>query len=105
MVRVSEILKKYFAPEAADSIYLEVVRVLQYRRAAQSIGEYIAEYELLRCREAPKVNLREDLPEPLAPPCACRSRRRRADRKSSAPARILKIPRLSDVASTIRRLL
>ena len=44
--RFLEILRKYFALEAANSIRQGVVRFRQFRRTDQTIDEYIAENDL-----------------------------------------------------------
>ena len=43
VARISEVLRNYFAPEVADAIYRQVTRLLQFRRAEQSVGEFTVE--------------------------------------------------------------
>ena len=45
VARILEILRSYFAPEAADAIYQQAIRFTQYRRADQSIDEFVAEFD------------------------------------------------------------
>ena len=52
-----EILRKYFAPEAADAICHQVMRFMQFRRAGQSIHECIVEFDLLRREAESKVEV------------------------------------------------
>ena len=46
--RIMGMLRSYSAPDAADAFCRQVMRFPHYRRADQSIGEYIAELDLLR---------------------------------------------------------
>ena len=42
------LLRNYFAPAAADSVYQEVIRCSQFKRACQTTFEYLARFGLLR---------------------------------------------------------
>ena len=53
--RMLEILRNYFAPEAADSICQEVVRCTQYRRAGRPIDEHIVAFDSLRRKAESKM--------------------------------------------------
>ena len=46
--RISDILRKFFAPDAADAIHQQATRFSHPRRAGQSIDEFIAEFDLPR---------------------------------------------------------
>ena len=61
--RILGILRNYFAPDAADAIHRQVVRFTHFRRAEQPIDEYIAEFDLLRRKSAPKMEAGAGFPE------------------------------------------
>ena len=52
-----EILRNYFAPEAAGPTYQEVVRFTHLRQAGQSFGEYNAEYDSQRRKAESKMEM------------------------------------------------
>ena len=59
VARILEILRSYFAPEAADATRQQVARFLNY----QSIDEYVVEYDLLRRRAESKMEMGAGFPE------------------------------------------
>ena len=52
--RISELLRDYFAPEALDSVYQEVVRFSQFGRAAQTTDGFLVRLDLPRKKAASK---------------------------------------------------
>ena len=67
VTRILGILRGYFAPEAADAIYQQVVRFVNYRGSDQSISEYITEYDLLRRQVGSKMAMGAGFPEQICP--------------------------------------
>ena len=67
VTRVLEILRGYFAPEAADAIRQQVMRFMNYRRSDQSIDEHLAGYDLPRTRAEPKMEMGAGLSDQFAP--------------------------------------
>ena len=57
------ILRNYFAPEAVDAIQQQVMRFMRFRRADQSIEDYIMEFDLLRREAAPRMKIGAGFPE------------------------------------------
>ena len=55
VTRVLEILRGYFAPEAADAIRQQVMRFMNYRRSDQGVDEYTPEYDHLRRTAESKI--------------------------------------------------
>ena len=56
VARILEILRNYFDSGAADAIRQQVIRSTQFRRAEQSIDDFIAEFDLLRRKAEPKMD-------------------------------------------------
>ena len=52
--RISELLRDYFAPEALDSVYQEVVRFSQFGRAAQTTDGFLVRLDLPHKKAASK---------------------------------------------------
>ena len=55
VARILDILRSYFAPEAADAIHQQLMRLMQLRSAEQRIDEFIAEFDLLRRKAETKL--------------------------------------------------
>ena len=66
VARILEVLRNYFAPEAADAIYRQVMRFTQYRRAEQPADEFIVEFDLLRRKAESKMGMGTGFPEQFA---------------------------------------
>ena len=96
--------KSYFAPEVVGSIYQEVARILPFRRAGESIGENIVEFDLLRRRVASKMMMGAGLPG--AHVCFLRMQNGALafQEESSAPASTQESLKFMDWATTMRRL-
>ena len=63
---IMELLRDYFGPDAADSVYQGVARFLRRESAPQAMGEYLARFDSL-CRKAePKVQRGGACPEVAA---------------------------------------
>ena len=63
VVRILEILRSHFAPEAADAIHQQVMRFMHYRRAGQWIDEYVLEFDPLRRKAESKIEMGAGFPE------------------------------------------
>ena len=48
IMEIPQALHDYFAPPALDSVYREVARFLQLKRAAQTMGAHLVRFDLLR---------------------------------------------------------
>ena len=51
---IVNIMRIYFAPGTADSLFQEVVRFLEFRRTGETLHGFIPDVELLRRRAEPK---------------------------------------------------
>ena len=67
VARILDILRNYFAPDAADAIHQKVVRFTHFRRAEQSIDTCTAEFDLLRRTAASKLNMGPGFAEQFIP--------------------------------------
>ena len=65
VAKISDVLRNYFAPEAADAIRQQVMRLMRFRRTDQPIDEYIAEFDLLRRKAESKMEMGAGFPEPF----------------------------------------
>ena len=65
--RILGILQNYLVPAAADSIYQEAERLLQFRRGDRTVDEYIAEDDLLQRRAGSEMGGGAGFQEQLAP--------------------------------------
>ena len=63
---ISEILQGLFAPKAFDAIRQQVMRFLRIRRADHSVGEFFAEFDLIRREAGPKVGMGAGYPDQIA---------------------------------------
>ena len=66
LTRILDILRSYLAPGPADAIRHQVTRFTNCRRSAQSVGEYIAEYDLLRRKAESKMEVGAGSPGQLS---------------------------------------
>ena len=66
VARILEMLRRNFAPGVADAAYQQVARLFQYRRADQSIDEFIAEFDLLRGKAESMMEMAAGFPEQMA---------------------------------------
>ena len=64
--KISEPLRSYHAPEAVDEIRQQVMRFMRFRRADQSIRENIAEFDLLRGKAEPQMEMGAGFPDQFA---------------------------------------
>ena len=60
--RILEILRDSVAPEAEDAVHQQAMRVMQFRRAEQPVGEFIAEFDLLRRKAESKMEMGAGFP-------------------------------------------
>ena len=61
IMEIPQALHDYFAPPALDSVYREVARFLQLKRAAQTMGAHLVRFDLLRMWGFWPGNVRLDL--------------------------------------------
>ena len=66
VARISEILRSYFAPEAADAIYQRAMRFTQFCRADQSIDGFSAGFDFLRLGAESKMKMGAGCPAQFA---------------------------------------
>ena len=55
VLKIMQVLTDYFGPGAADSAYQKVARLLQSKRTAQTMDEYLARSDLLSRKAGPQV--------------------------------------------------
>ena len=60
---ILDVLRNCLAPEAVDAIRQQVMRYARCRRADQSIGEYVVEFDLLRRRAESKMEMGAGSPD------------------------------------------
>ena len=70
MMRITQLLRDYFAPAAADAANQEVARFLQFERTGQTMDGYMARFDLLSRKAESKMQMGRDFPEVFASaPC------------------------------------
>ena len=62
VAKILNILRNYFAPEAVDGILQQGVRFMRFRRTDQSVGEYVAEYDLVRRKTESNLGMEAGCP-------------------------------------------
>ena len=55
-------LRNYLSPEAVDAIRRQMMRRMRFRRADQSVGEYIVEFDLLYREAEPDLEMGDGFP-------------------------------------------
>ena len=78
--KISTISRDYFAPEAAGSAHRKAVRVLQSKRADQTLDLYLVEVDLLRRKAESKMQMGGPRPKHLYTCRACGLRPHRAEK-------------------------
>ena len=66
VAEILNILRNYFAPEAVGAIHQQLMRFMRFRRTDQSVDENIAEYDLLRQKAEPEMEMGAGFPEQFA---------------------------------------
>ena len=93
-----------FAPDKVHSINQGVGRFLQFRRAGQTIDGYIVEFDLLRRKAEPGMQIGGGFPEACVPVLCMQQAALSRHEKSLASASRQKSLALTEVAMTMRRL-
>ena len=104
VTKILKILRKYFAPEAADAIRQQVMRYMRSRRPDRSIDEYIPEYDLLRRKAKSKMEMGTGSPAQFTPVLRMDNAAVPRHAKSLVMARCQKSLRFEDVSANLRRL-
>ena len=65
VAKIRKVLRDYFAPNAAGSFYREVGRVLRLKRTAQTMGDYLVRFDLLRRKAELGTQMGEVVPRDL----------------------------------------
>ena len=94
----------YFAPDTAGPIYQEVARFLQFRRTDQPTDRYTVEFDLLRCKAEPKMQMGAGFPETFVFVLRMQDAAPSRLEKSLASASTQRSLIFEDVAMTMRRL-
>ena len=59
---ILNISREYFAPDASDHVYRQVVKFAQYKHADQTLGRYLPEFGILRRKAEARVEMGNALP-------------------------------------------
>ena len=100
---IAELSRELFAPDALDSAIQGVVRLPQFKRAAQMLDEFLARFHLLRRDAEPQMQLGRGPPRPALVICSTTASPPRPE-KSLAKASVQGNLGLSAVPRQMRRL-
>ena len=71
VMKISQVLHDYFTPDARDSAYQGVVRLLHIKRATQTTDGYPARFDLLRTEAEARMPMGGFFRRHLPPDCVC----------------------------------
>ena len=65
--KILRVPNDYFAPGAVDTINRVIARLLQFKRTAQTLDEYLVRHDLLRRKAESRMHMGGSPPETFAP--------------------------------------
>ena len=104
-MKIAQLLDDYLAPDSADSSCQEVVRLLQFKRTTDTMGEFLVYFHQLRRKVTSRMQMGGAFPGTYA--SALRMQHASLSRSDKSPvlAIVQRNPGISAVARQMRRLL